>query len=127
MSILIAQIAGPYLLVTGLGFLISTEFYIQMVKKQVNANGVTLNLLGAAHFIIGMIILTHHFQWGSILEIATTFLGISTTIKGMGLILIPGILVEKTNSITKTKLYVIAAVFIALGAYFCVSGYMTHR
>ena len=125
MTTLIAQIAGPYLLITGLGFLISSAFYIKMVQEQAKASPVTLNLSGAVHFIVGMIILTNHFQWGSPLESAVTLLGVSAALKGAGLILIPDMLASKTNSISKLKLYISAVLFIALGCVFCYAGYLS--
>lgn len=124
MTTLIAQIAGPYLLITGIGFLISPNFYMKMVQDQAKASSVTLNLSGAVHFIVGMIILTNHFQWGNVLEIAVTLLGISAALKGGSLILIPEILASKTDSMSKLKLYISAAVFIALGCVFSYTGYI---
>ncbi len=47
-TILIGKLAAPYLLVTGMGFLLSTKFYEKMVRGSASTDPVTLNLSGAA-------------------------------------------------------------------------------
>ena len=63
MTELIARIAGPYLLLTGLGFAISRDFYQRMVMGNAQADPILLNLSGAVHFIVGLIVLNNHFRW----------------------------------------------------------------
>ena len=68
-TLFFAKMAAAYFVVTGLGFLISTKFYDQMVQGSENTDPVTLNLSGAVHFLVGLSILLQHFRWGSPLEI----------------------------------------------------------
>ncbi len=89
MTELIARIAGPYLLLTALGFLVSRGFYTRMILGNEKADPVLLNLSGAAHFIVGMSVLVNHFLWGSIAQGAVTLLGIAAALKGAALIAVP--------------------------------------
>lgn len=89
MTELIAKIAGPYLLLTAIGFFVSRGFYERMVMGNEKADPVLLNLSGAAHFIVGMVILVNHFKWASIAQGAVTLLGLAAVAKGASLIAIP--------------------------------------
>lgn len=89
MTELIAKIAGPYLLLTAIGFAVSRGFYERMVMGNEKADPVLLNLSGAAHFIVGMVILVNHFKWASIAQGAVTLLGLAAVAKGASLIAIP--------------------------------------
>lgn len=85
----IARIAGPYLLVTALGFVLSRRFYERMVLGNANADPVLLNLSGAVHFVIGMVIIVNHWAWGNLSEGAVSLLGVAAMAKGAALIAIP--------------------------------------
>ena len=62
-TIFFGKIAGAYFLVTGLGLLISTEFYEKMVRGNASTDPVTLNLSGAVHFLVGLVIVIQHIRW----------------------------------------------------------------
>lgn len=118
----IAMIAGPYLIVSALGFLASTEFYRQMTAAGEATDKVTVNLSGACHFIVGMIILTRHFLWGSAAEITVTLLGAAATLKGAVLIALPQLTLKSARD-SKASLYGSAAFFLIAGAWFSWVGY----
>lgn len=118
----IAQIAGPYLLLTGLGFLLSSGFYTRMIAGQAKTDPVTLNLSGAAHFIVGMVILVNHFAWSTIFEAAVTLLGISAALKGAGLIALPEQM-SKSPAVGETGLRVSGIAFLVIGLYFSFKGF----
>jgi len=118
----IAQIAGPYLLVTGFGFLVSNDFYARMVAGTAKTDPVTLNLSGAVHFVIGMIIVVNHFAWSTPLEAVVTLLGLAAVAKGAGLIALPDLTVR--SSVPGTKgLRISGIAFVAVGLYLSVMGY----
>lgn len=118
----IARIAGPYLLLTGLGFLLSAGFYARMIAGQARTDPVTLNLSGAAHFIVGMTVLVNHFAWSSGLEAAVTLLGAAAALKGAGLIVLPKT-AARSPAMGKNGLRFSGLAFIAIGSYICVMGY----
>ena len=122
MTDLIARIAGPYLLVTGIGFVISRGFYERMVMGNANADPILLNLSGAAHFVVGMIVLTNHFRWSSLPEVAVSVLGLAAVAKGASLIAIPETTLQTPKTVGAT-LTASAAGFLIVGAYFCYVGY----
>lgn len=123
MTELIARIAGPYLLLTGLGFLISTRFYRRMIAGQTGADPILINLSGAAHFIVGLTLLANHFLWTSAAEIVVSLTGVAATLKGAGLILLPERLTQAPQ-MGKAGLYATGAAFICVGAYLVGVGYL---
>lgn len=122
MTELIAKIAGLYLLTTGIGFIISRKFYDRMTAGAANADPVLLNLSGATHFIVGMLILVNHFRWGSAAEIAVSLLGLAAVAKGAVLIAIPE-LTLKTSQDQGRGLTFSTIGFVALGAYLTFVGF----
>lgn len=99
MTELIARIAGPYLLLTAIGFLVSRGFYTRMILGNEKADPVLLNLSGAAHFIVGMVVLASHFHWGSIAEGAVTLLGVAAALKGAALIAVPELTLKSPKTV----------------------------
>ncbi len=119
----IAMIAGPYLLVTGLGFLLSTDFYQRMIIDSVNADRMLINLSGAVHFVVGLVILAQHFQWSTAPEIIVSMVGVGATAKGTALIVIPKFAL-KTPQSPGTGLKFSAAGFLTVGGYLAYVGYL---
>ena len=109
-----AQVAAAYFMVTGLGFLISTDFYDKMVQGTGSTDPVSLNLSGEAHFLIGFSILIQHFRWGNLLEILVTLIGIAITTKGIGLIAIPEVMLRSPKT-SRQALKLSGVGFITLG------------
>ncbi len=116
MTELIASIAGPYLFVTGLGFLISRDFYRRMIAAQQKADPILINLSGATHFVVGAILLANHFRWSSIAESVVSLVGLAAVLKGVTLIVVP----ERTQSspqMGNTGFLATSAGFLAVGTY----------
>ncbi|WP_019507203.1 hypothetical protein [Pleurocapsa sp. PCC 7319] len=63
-----------------------------------------------------MSILIQHFRWGNLLEILVTLIGIFTTIKGAGLIVIPEVMLRSPKT-SKQALKFSGVGFVALGIY----------
>lgn len=123
MTELIARIAGPYLLLTGLGFAVSRDFYRRMVMGNAQADPILLNLSGAVHFIVGMIVLNNHFRWSGLAETVVSMTGVAAVAKGAALIAVP----EMTLQAPKTTGSVLAAStvgFFLAGVYLCCIGYL---
>lgn len=110
----IARIAGPYLIVTALGFLVSRRFYERMILGNAAADPVLVNLSGAVHFIIGATVLVNHWDWRSLDAAAVTLLGVAAVAKGTSLIVVPE-LTLKTPKTTGATLTASAAGFAAWG------------
>jgi hypothetical protein len=98
----IARIAGPYLLVTALGFLVSRPFYDRMVRGTATADPVLINLSGAVHFIIGAAILVNHWAWAGLAEGAVSLLGVAAVAKGTALIAVPQITLKSPKTVGHT-------------------------
>lgn len=119
----IAMIAGPYLLVTGLGFLLSQKFYIRMLAGAAGADPVLINLSGAVHFIVGALVLLLHFRWSEAAQIAVTLLGAAAALKGAALIALPDLLLKAPRD-PRAVLRLSAIGFCAAGGYFIYAGYL---
>lgn len=123
MTELIARIAGPYLLVSGAGFLISSRFYVRMIAGQRKADPILLNLSGAMHFVIGMVILVNHFAWSAVDQAMVTLVGVSAVLKGVSLILPPDLVVRSSQAGT-AALKLSGVGFVAAGLYLSQVGYL---
>lgn len=122
MTELIAMIAGPYLFITGCGFLISQHFYMKMIEGADKSDPILINLSGAVHFIVGLLVLVNHFTWNTTTEIIVTLIGCAATLKGALLIVAP-VLTLKTDKPSLYKLYFSSTVFIGLGAILTYQAY----
>ena len=119
----IAMVGGPYLLVTGLGFLTATDFYTRMSAEADRTDPVSLNLSGAVHFIVGLIILAQHWNWGGVAETIVTVLGVAAAAKGTSLIVAPALTLKSRQS-TTTAIRLSSVLFIPVGAYLTYYGYV---
>ncbi len=123
MTELIASIAGPYLLVTGLGFLISGDFYRRMIAAQAVADPILINLSGAAHFIVGMVVLVNHVEASTVAEGLVTLVGAAAALKGASLILVPDYMM-RSQQMGRKGIVVTGSAFLVAGAYLCYAGYL---
>ncbi len=122
MTEFMASIAGPYLVVTGLGMLLSRRFYLRMMSGNEAADPILLNLSGAVHFVLGMIVLRNHFLWNNLETVTVSLFGIMLVLKGVVLIAVPEMALKTTEKIGNT-LSVSTAGFLIAGVYFCYIGY----
>ena len=88
-TIFLGKIIGPYWLVFGIGFLISTKFYEKQLLNSEKTDSLAVTIQGIIHFYIGIGILSNHFLWNNILAIIITILGFGYLGKGISLIVIP--------------------------------------
>ncbi len=112
-TIRIARIISIYFLVTGLGFLISEEYFSKMITHT-GSDPVLINLSGMVHFFIGMTILVNHFRWHGLLEIIVTVFGIMFFLKGTFLIVLPELTLQTGNNPVQNT-WIMSAVFISTG------------
>ena len=121
-TLLIGKIVSPYFLISGLGFLISGDFYKSLLKNSDKSDSMTINLSGMVHFFIGMTILVNHFLWGNMFQIAITLVGFSFIGKGVTFIVLPKLTLKSTNSSAKV-LRLSGIGFILVSLYL---GYMSY-
>ena len=122
-TLFFAKLASAYYWVTGLGFLLSTDFYAKMVSENKYTDPVALNLSGAIHFLVGLSILIQHFRWSSFPEAVITIIGIVAVVKGVGLIVVPAWMLQSPKS-NETALKISGVGFLAIGAYLGFIGYV---
>lgn len=113
MTKIFARILAAYLLVTGVGFFFSGEFYENMLATQ-HLEPILVNLSGMVHFFIGAVILAFHFYWKSFLEIVVTIMGVLFLLKGSALIALPRYILQ-TNDNDLQQPIVSGILFTVLG------------
>ncbi|MEJ2622174.1 MAG: hypothetical protein P8163_18565 [Candidatus Thiodiazotropha sp.] len=109
----IARILSAYLVVTGIGFTLSGDYFARMVAH-VGSDPVLINLSGMVHFFIGITILVHHFLWRKPLQIAVSLFGSLFLLKGAFLIALPEFTLQTAN-IPAQKPWVMAIGFLLVG------------
>ncbi len=115
-TIFFARLAAAYFVVTGLGFLISTDFYAKMVRRSASTDPVTLNLSGAAHFVVGLCVVLLHFRFSNVPQAIVTLIGLAALAKGAALIAVPKLTMQLPK-IGKVRLRLAGLGFLAVGAY----------
>lgn len=115
----IGKIVAAYLIVTGIGFLISDEFYSNMISHK-GTDPVLINLSGMVHFFIGMTILVNHFLWKNALQIIVTLLGFMFLMKGVLLIGLPEVTLQAADNPAQVP-WIMSIGFILTGL---IVGYM---
>ncbi|WP_282089214.1 hypothetical protein [Aquimarina algiphila] len=103
MTYKIGKIIAIYLIATGIGFLVSSEYYSKMIANS-SSDPVLINLSGMVHFFIGMIILVNHFLWKNALQIIVTLLGLMFFLKGFFLIIFPEFILQSAGNTVKYPL-----------------------
>ena len=116
----IGKIVAAYLIITGIGFLISSEYYSGMISHK-GTDPVLINLSGMVHFFIGMTILVNHFLWKNALQIIVTLLGIMFLMKGIFLIALPELTLQSADNPAQVP-WVMSIGFILMGI---IVGYMS--
>lgn len=112
-TVIIARILSMYLLVTGLGFLISDGYFSKMIAHS-GSDPILINLSGMVHFFIGATILTVHFLWKKPLQIVVTLLGLMFFLKGIFLIALPEFTLQTGNNPVQ-NIWLMAEGFISAG------------
>lgn len=109
----IGRIVSMYYLVTGIGFLVSADYYARMVSHT-GTDPVLINLSGMVHFLIGMTILVHHFKWNKPLKIGVSLSGVFFMMKGLFLIAFPEMTLQTGNNPVQTP-WIMSIAFIGFG------------
>ena len=121
-TILLGKILAAYLLVSGLGFLLSRDFYRKLRATSETSDRLTVNLSGMVHFILGMAIVTTHLLWGNLLQVLVTFTGIGFVAKGFAMIVFPGWTL-RSSPVTERSLWLSGVAFVVAGLVF---GYLSY-
>lgn len=123
-TIFLAQMWGPILVVLGIGILMSRTYYQKIYRNLENetlalfATSIIAMAAGIAHVL-------HHNIWDSVPETAITALGWLLLIKGAMLALFPKAVDRFGDRAARSNLFSVAAVaIIILGGYVSAIGYL---
>lgn len=114
-TVCIARILSAYLIVTGMGFLLSPDYYSNMMQTK-GSDPILINLSGMTHFLAGMTIVVLHFKWRKVLEILVSLLGLFFLAKGAFLIAMPELTLQTGGNEAQLSLLAPAAGFLLYGA-----------
>ena len=118
----LGQMISPYLLVTGVGFFVSKDYYLKMLADSKHSDPITINLSGMVHFLLGLAIVLNHNLWRTAPEIIITVIGFAASLKGAALIAVPQAAL-KGNEMSASVLRIIGVAFVVVGAYL---GFVTY-
>lgn len=123
-SIFIAKILGPCIVVAGIGLLFNMEFY-RNVMLDYAKNSFLIFFGGIIALIVGILILLFHNVWEMSWPVIITIYGWGGLIKGIWLIVfpktVPGVMQAYQNN--KALLAVHSIVILVLGGFLTYMGY----
>lgn len=120
----LARILGPVLMVPALGALLNLGTYQRLIEEFA-ASPMLCYLGGFMALLMGLVILELHSQWEARWSVIITILGWITVIKGVALILFPGLVLglwypHMTSTIPMMISYGISCI---LGLFLIIKGY----
>ena len=122
-TLFLAQLFGVLFIAVGLGMLLNQKHYGSMIRSVLKSDA-TLYFGGAGSLTVGFLILSVHQGWGSISEVMITTIGYAALIKGILLIVFPGVFSDIAPSIVSKKLVPLyGAITLAIGVYLAYSGF----
>jgi hypothetical protein len=124
-SLFLAQVMGPLLLVIGLGVLMNKKHYQDVVREMVKDKD-TNYFRGTIALVLGLLIVITHNVWVSDWPVVITLIGWLGIVKGAGLILFPKQIGElaKNKALIEGALSVGAVVVLLIGAYLGYIGFI---
>ena len=118
----LGQMISAYLVVTGVGFFVSKDYYLKMLADSQRSDSIAINLSGMIHFLLGLAIVLNHNLWRTAPEIMITVIGFAASLKGAALIVVPQAAL-KANDMSARVLRAIGTAFVVVGAYL---GFVTY-
>jgi hypothetical protein len=99
LTILIAKVYAVLLASVGLGLIFSPAYYRKALDHMMK-EGSAVYLGGTTALVVGFLILTTHWVWTG-WPILVTLLGVAGLLKGLCLLIFPGVTVRVTKAATK--------------------------
>jgi uncharacterized protein YjeT (DUF2065 family) len=123
-SISLAQIVGPTFAILGIGVLFNSKQIAKMANEYVKNEGL-LFLTGMISVVIGLLMVQAHNYWESNWTIIITIISWVVLIKGALLLIAPKAGANMSRKLGTETVYMISGlVYIVLGVYLSVMGYM---
>lgn len=113
LSILIARIFGVIYTVIGLGILINGDHYRKVVDNFLKNPALTY-LGGLIALLAGFLLVTYHNIWDGSWRVIISVIGWMALVKGVLLLICPGILMNLSKGLFKGKKATLIGGFIAL-------------
>ncbi|MGB2629916.1 MAG: hypothetical protein WBD24_00735 [Candidatus Omnitrophota bacterium] len=124
-SIFLAKLIGPYLIIVSVGVLLNLEFYRKMVDDFVK-NAAVLYIGGVLALFFGLLLVLFHNKWTLSWTLIITIMGWIGILKGVWLIVFPKMMAKiSIEYFKKTAVLIVhlAIVFI-LGVILTVMGFV---
>ena len=124
MSIVLARILGPALLLIGIGLLLNRPAYRAMIEEAVASRGFVF-LSGLLTLLAGLAIVNFHNVWALGWPVLITIFGWLMLISGVVRILAPDAMKRVGLALVKEpeRITILAAILVIVGAVLTIAGY----
>ena len=120
---MLAQYIGPVMLVLGLGFLVSKDYY-RKVYRRLDDETLAMYVLTVLMLVFGLFVVMNHNLWGSLEEVIVSVIGWATLIKGILLGIVPKHFEKMAeNMMTSGMLNAAGIIMVVAGAYLALLGF----
>ena len=82
LTMILASYVGAVLLVLGLGFLVSKEYYLK-VYRRLDDETLAMYLITILMIVFGVFVVSHHNLWSTLDEVIISIIGWGSLIKGI--------------------------------------------
>ena len=124
LTLLVAQVAGPIMLVMAFGLLLNQSFYLK-IYKDLDKNPFPMLLASMLSLTLGILLVIHHNIWGTPLEIVVTLLGWLSLVKGIALVVVPQALSGLGKKMQFPAVMIVSSLaMFVLGGYLCWAVYL---
>jgi hypothetical protein len=122
-TIMIARIAGPYLLISGAAVALRGRDVAMLVEEFARAPSLVF-LTGALTLLAGLIMLAVHQRWGTLGETVVSLVGWLVVLRGFMLLATPNLAFRLADDVlgTQQTIAIVGSVFAGLGVYLTMIG-----
>lgn len=123
-SIFLAKLFSLTFIVAGIGMMLNQKYYMEMAKSVAKNEGV-LTVGGLLSLVMGLAIIQTHNVWSTEWPVIITLLGWISVIKGIVLLVAPGLMSDLVGSFKKKSQVVLlkGLVMSLLGLFLAFQGF----
>lgn len=126
-TLFLAQLIGPVMLAVGAGIFFSRDYYMKVYRHLENET-LAVFMTGFTALVIGMVMVMSHNVWNSLITGIVSFVGWSSLVKGLLLIITPKTVNKMGDALVNSPsvltfagfLYTILGIYVSYMAYFAV-------
>lgn len=123
-SVLLAKFVGPFIVLIGIGLLLNTKAYLQIMKDFLKDTAL-IYITGLITFTAGLSIVLFHNMWVKDWRVLITIFGWISLIKGVWLTILPGAALKIAKKFSKNIKFAMIpwSLMLIIGIFLIVKGY----